>query len=68
MPEEGSSRNFCPHCGTPFARRLGACTVCGLSVCERCGDFQHIKGEKKLVHNECLRDIDGHFSMIKFVK
>ncbi|MDZ4064587.1 MAG: hypothetical protein U1E22_07965 [Coriobacteriia bacterium] len=59
---------FCPHCGAIGARRLGHCKVCKLAVCERCGNIQHVQGETEIVHNECLKNSGGSFSMIKFVK
>lgn len=64
---DGAPR-FCPHCGAVGSRRLGACDVCQLTVCERCGNYQHIGGSKRLVHDECLRKTGDSFSMIKFVK
>jgi len=37
-------------------------------VCEKCGNYQHIKGERTVIHNECLRNSGNSFSMIKFIK
>lgn len=48
--------------------RLGHCKVCGLAVCERCGNVQHVHGEREVTHNECLHKSGDSFSMIKFVK
>lgn len=59
---------MCTHCGAIGGSRLGICSVCGLSVCERCGNIQHSCGETKPVHDDCLRQAEDHFSMIKFVK
>jgi hypothetical protein len=64
----GGVAKFCPHCGAFGAPRLGSCSVCRLSVCEKCGNVQHIKGERTVIHNECLRESGDSFSMIKFVK
>jgi len=61
-------RRFCPHCGAVGTARIGHCSVCGLAVCEKCGNIQHVKGEKQVIHNECLHRSGDSFSMIKFVK
>ena len=66
MPD--SLPRFCPHCGAVEAVRLGSCHICKLAACEKCGNIQHAKGEKQIVHNECLKDSGDSFSMIKFVK
>ena len=66
MSEQGLGK-FCPHCGATDAHRLGHCKVCGLSVCEKCGNIQHSHGEQEVVHNECLSDSGDSFSMIKFI-
>lgn len=63
-----SMHKFCPHCGAVSAVRLGSCKVCGLSVCEKCGNIQHSHGEREVVHNECLHKTGDSFTMIKFVK
>jgi len=63
----GTAR-FCAHCGAVGARRCGACHVCGLSVCDRCGNIQFTKGERRPVHDSCLKETSDSFSMIKFVK
>ena len=59
---------ICTHCGAVDPHKLGHCTVCYLSVCDRCGNIQHIHGEQRVVHNACLSDGDHGFTMIKFVK
>lgn len=64
----GGTSKFCPNCGTFGSTRLGSCNVCRLSVCDKCGNIQHIKGERQIIHNECLRDSGDSFSMIKFIK
>lgn len=67
MTESGTAA-FCPHCGAVGARRLGPCRVCGLSVCDQCGNIQHAGGERRPVHDACLRESGDAFSMIRFVK
>ena len=59
---------LCRHCGTVDASRLWQCTVCGMAVCDRCGNVQHVHGEGKVIHNACLADGDHGFTMIRFVK
>ncbi len=59
---------FCLTCGAKGVHRLGVCCVCGRSACERCGNTQHVQGEKRVVHDECLPKQDDGFSMIKFVR
>jgi hypothetical protein len=59
---------MCRYCGAVDSRRLGQCSVCGCSVCDRCGNVQHARGEKNATHNACLAQDGGGFSMIKFVK
>jgi hypothetical protein len=61
------SDNMCMHCGA-VARPLGRCTVCGFSVCAKCGNVQHSHGERRPTHDSCLKDDDDGFSMIRFVK
>lgn len=68
MKLSGGLSQLCPHCGSFGARRLGSCKVCRFPVCEKCGNVQHIKGERRAVHDVCLRDSGDAFSMIKFVK
>jgi translation initiation factor 2 beta subunit (eIF-2beta)/eIF-5 len=58
----------CTHCGAVDSHKLGRCTVCYLSVCDRCGNVQHVHGERQPVHNACLSEGDHGFTMIKFVK
>jgi hypothetical protein len=64
---DGGIGRFCPHCGATDSTRLGSCKVCGLTVCEKCGNIQHSHGEREIVHDECLKDTSDSFSMIKFV-
>jgi len=59
---------MCPHCGATVTRRLGECSVCGKGVCEHCGSVQLSTGTRKPIHRECLKNADGHFKMIKFVR
>jgi hypothetical protein len=59
---------MCRHCGAVGAALLGRCSVCGFDVCVRCGNVQHVRGEKRVTHDTCLKDDEGGFSMIKFVK
>ena len=60
---------FCHHCGTQRPTLLGRCDVCGLWVCDKCGNTQHRGGETMVVHDSCLPELDDDgFSMIKFVK
>lgn len=58
---------MCMFCGAR-AKRLGLCDVCNRGVCEKCGNVQHLKGERRIVHDSCLKKGDGGFSMIKFVE
>jgi len=58
----------CPHCGAENAQRIGPCSVCDCTVCEKCGNVQYIRGERRVVHDECLGKTADSFSMIKFVK
>ena len=59
---------LCRHCGAVDAPKLGQCTVCDLAVCDRCGNVQHVHGERRVIHNACLADGDHCFTMIRFVK
>ncbi|HEX9094272.1 MAG TPA: hypothetical protein VF902_09850 [Coriobacteriia bacterium] len=69
MPEGSISlERMCRHCGAVDTRRIGYCSVCGMAVCEKCGNLQHVRGEKRATHNACLKEDDSGFSMIKFVK
>jgi hypothetical protein len=66
---DGSPLNrMCHHCGASNVVRFGECHVCAGTVCERCGNVQYIKGERKVVHDDCLEQTSDSFSMIKFVK
>jgi hypothetical protein len=58
----------CAHCGAVDSHKFGTCTVCYLPVCERCGNIQHVQGERRPIHNSCLAEGDHGFTMIKFVK
>jgi transposase-like protein len=59
----------CPFCGAEHVRRLGTCSVCVRTVCERCGNSQVGQGgERRIVHQACLHNDGDSFSMIKFVK
>jgi hypothetical protein len=64
----GEAEKMCLHCGAVGSTLLGRCSVCGFSVCARCGNIQHSLGEKRPTHDSCLRDDDTGFSMIRFVK
>lgn len=69
MPDfHAGIEKMCRHCGAMDGARLGYCSVCGLTVCEKCGNVQHVRGEKRVTHNTCLKDDEGGFSMIKFVR
>lgn len=58
----------CSYCATEDPTRLGICWVCDQAVCDKCGNVQYVKGERKVVHRACLNNSDDGFSMIKFVK
>ncbi len=68
MADGSPLSRMCPHCGASNVLRFGECHVCTGTVCERCGNVQYIKGERKVVHDECLDKTADSFSMIKFVK
>jgi len=69
VPDERTNlHRMCRHCGAMDSRKLGVCSVCGLAVCEKCGDIQHSMGEKRILHHTCLKEDDSGFSMIKFVR
>lgn len=68
MAEGSPLSRLCPHCGATNTIRFGECNVCAGTVCEKCGNVQYIKGERKIVHDECLDKTADSFSMIKFVK
>jgi len=59
---------MCRHCGAVEAARLGECVVCGLAVCDKCGNIQHTGGQRRVIHDSCLSEDDSGFTMIKFVK
>ena len=67
VPDSGSFNQMCPHCGARDTRRLGECSVCHRSVCEKCGNVQICRGERHVTHSSCLRKHEGGFKMIKFV-
>jgi hypothetical protein len=58
---------YCHHCGALDAPKLGRCVVCYLPVCDKCGNVQHVHGERRVIHDACLADDEKSFSMIKFV-
>lgn len=68
MTDGSPLSRICPHCGATNILRFGECRVCQGTVCERCGNIQYIKGERQIVHDECLEHSADSFSMIKFVK
>ncbi len=59
---------MCLYCGAETTRHLGICKFCGVGVCEKCGNIQVSMGERFAAHDACLKQQDGGFSMIKFVK
>lgn len=59
---------MCRHCGGIDRPKLGQCAVCGMAVCDKCGNIQHTGGERRVLHDSCLREDDGGFKMIRFVK
>ncbi len=61
-------KRLCRHCGAVDTRRLGECNVCGLTVCDQCGNTQHSHGERRVTHNACLKEDESGFSMIRFVR
>ncbi|NTU72095.1 MAG: hypothetical protein HGB10_09795 [Coriobacteriia bacterium] len=67
MTDGGVFNRSCPYCGASETRRLGDCTVCHRVVCEKCGNVQMTRGERRVTHNSCLKKADGGFKMIKFV-
>jgi hypothetical protein len=69
MPDRPVELNrMCRHCGAFDVQRLGQCVVCGLAVCEKCGNVQHTHGERRVIHDACLSDDEDGFTMIRFVK
>lgn len=61
---------MCSHCGAVGEERLGFCDECEGPVCSRCGNVQYIAGQRKILHDICLKhgEKDSGFSMIKFVR
>jgi len=59
---------LCRHCGAVDSPKLGQCSVCGMAVCERCGNVQHGHGERRVIHDACLAEDGAGFTMIRFVK
>jgi len=59
---------MCRHCGAIDRPKLGQCSVCDMAVCDKCGNVQHSHGERRVIHDACLKNADDGFSMIKFVK
>lgn len=69
MPDSGIDlERTCSHCGALGMRHIGRCDVCGLAVCEKCGNMQHTRGGRRAMHNACLATDETSFTMIKFVK
>lgn len=69
MPDSGIDLDrICSHCGAIDMRYLGQCDVCGLAVCERCGNVQHTRAGRRAIHTGCLAGDDHGFTMIKIVK
>jgi hypothetical protein len=69
MPAEMSELSrMCRHCGALDRSKLGQCEVCGMAVCDKCGNVQHTRGERRVIHDACLIEASDGFSMIKFVK
>ena len=68
MPEPAIPKRMCSHCGSMGSTRLGHCKVCGMLVCEKCGNSQYAHGTREVVHNSCLGKTGDSFSMIKFVE
>ena len=68
MTEVPDLDQVCANCGAVGSHKLGRCTVCYRSVCERCGNIQHVHGEHRVIHNACLSGGDHGFTMIKIIK
>lgn len=66
MTHGGDTGPLCMYCGE-HAPRLGFCAVCDRSVCEKCGNVQHVRDERRVLHNNCLRKDPGGFTMIRIV-
>lgn len=68
MADTGYAR-VCMHCGSVGAQRIGYCDECGTAVCEKCGNTQITVGNRKVLHDSCLKQCaENSFSMIRFVK
>jgi len=67
VTECGVFRGTCSYCGAVESRRLGECSVCNRSVCEKCGNVQFSGNGRHVTHKSCLKKADGGFKMIKFV-
>lgn len=66
---EPTFRRICAHCGAEGEPRLGFCDQCEAPVCAKCGNIQYVSGERKVLHDICLKyGEDSGFSMIKFVR
>lgn len=59
---------LCRHCGALDSLKIGRCVVCDMAVCERCGNIQHTHGQRRVIHDSCLKEDEGGFTMIRFVK
>jgi hypothetical protein len=68
VPDEDDGKVVCLFCGAENTRLLGNCKICGLRVCDRCGNFQHSMGQRFPAHDACIKRDDSTFSMIRFVK
>lgn len=68
MVESGALNRMCPYCGAADSRRLGDCSVCHRTVCDKCGNVQFAHGHRHATHNACLKKTDGGFKMIRFVE
>jgi hypothetical protein len=66
---EPAIHKICVHCGAEGSLRLGRCHECGEPVCEKCGNSHFVSGERRVLHDFCLRTSGSPgFSMIKFIK
>jgi hypothetical protein len=70
VPDSGIDlERICSHCGAFDQRHIGHCDVCGLAVCERCGNMQHTRTGRRARHNGCLdADQGAGFTMIRIIK
>ncbi len=64
---ERTEAKTCLYCGAE-ARPLGSCKFCGLSVCDACGNSHWSMGTRFVAHDRCIKNNEGGFSMIRFVK